>query len=332
MAVANPNYGQVFTTAIESRTKMLADNLTNNNAFLSELNKRGNIKTVSGGHKILQEIDYQENPNFQSYSGFDFLQVGGTQDLFSSASYEWKQAAISITMSGLETLQNSGKERMIELMGAKIKNAERTFQNKMAEFVYSDGTGNGGKDVAGLQLYVADDPTIGTVGGIDRATFDFWRNQKYDVAVEGGTTATSVSNIYARMSQLYNSLCRGADKPNLILADSNHYQLYETALQAQQRFTNEDKAVGGFQSLAFKGNVPVVLDGGIGGACPTDHMYFLNMDFLHWRPHKDRNMVVLDGDRVAVNQDAMTRIIGWAGNMTLSGAKFHGVLFGATSV
>ena len=44
----------------------------------------------------------------------------------------------------------------------------------------------------------------------------------------------------------------------------------------------------------------------------------LNTKYLHWRPHADRNMVPLNPDRFSVNQDAMVKLIGWAGNLTLS--------------
>ena len=40
-----------------------------------------------------------------------------------------------------------------------------------------------------------------------------------------------------------------------------------------------------------------------------------------------RNMVPLDPDRFSVNQDAMVKLVGWAGNMTLSNAFLQGVLY-----
>jgi len=51
-----------------------------------------------------------------------------------------------------------------------------------------------------------------------------------------------------------------------------------------------------------------------------------NTKYIYWRPHARRNMVPLDPDRFSVNQDAMIRLIGWAGNMTLSNAFLQGVL------
>jgi hypothetical protein len=72
----------------------------------------------------------------------------------------------------------------------------------------------------------------------------------------------------------------------------------------------------------------IILDGGIGGSCPTNHMYFLNTKYIYWRPHRDRNMVKIGGDRVPVNQDAIVQMMGWAGNMTCSGRRYQGVLRG----
>ena len=78
-------------------------------------------------------------------------------------------------------------------------------------------------------------------------------------------------------------------------------------------------------NLKFKG-ADVIFDGGQGGNCPENHMYFLNTNYIYLRPHKDRNMTVVGGERMAVNQDAFYKIIGWAGNMTMSNAALQGVL------
>ena len=49
----------------------------------------------------------------------------------------------------------------------------------------------------------------------------------------------------------------------------------------------------------------VVLDGGIGGFATTKTAYFLNTKYMHFRPHRDRNMVPLSPNRrVSINQDA----------------------------
>jgi hypothetical protein len=72
----------------------------------------------------------------------------------------------------------------------------------------------------------------------------------------------------------------------------------------------------------------VVLDGGIGSNATANHMWGLNTKYISFRPHRDRNFVPIGGERQAVNQDAVTKLIGWAGNLTSRGPQFSGVLIG----
>ena len=112
MAFANANISDIIATTIDSRTRKIADNVTSNNALLARLKTKGKIKTFSGGQKILQELSFAENANTGWYSGYDLLPVG-VSDVLSAAEYNIKQAAVPVIISGLEQLQNSGKERMI---------------------------------------------------------------------------------------------------------------------------------------------------------------------------------------------------------------------------
>lgn len=321
--MAVPNWSEIATTAIESRTRTLADNVSDHNAILRQLKKRGRMKPVSGGETIAQELAFQEGGTYTRYSGYDNLNISPT-DMFSAAQFDFKQAAVSVTISGLQQLQNAGPERMIDLLEARIENAEREMANGIASDCYSDGTADSGKQIGGLQHLVADTPTSGTVGGIDRGTWSFWRNVSYSAVADGGGAATS-SNIQSYMNATIVQITRNMDRPDLILADNNYWTLFLESLQTIQRIQNADMANAGFRNIEYMG-IPVVLDGGVGGNCPANHMYMLNTSYIHWRPHRDRNMVPLDPDRFATNQDAMVKLIGFAGNMTLSGGKFQAVL------
>jgi hypothetical protein len=316
--MANTNYNDIFTTTLEKRSKKLADNVSNNNALLSRLSAKGKIRTIDGGSKILEELEYGEG-DLVWYGGYDSITYTPKQ-LFTAAEYALKLCAVPVAISGEDLLKNSGKEQMINLFEKRIENAEKTMKNKLSAALYGDGTGSSGKEIGGLRLLVADAPETGVVGGIDRASNEFWRNQSVSAAVTS-------ENILAKMDEIYLKCCRGTDKPDLIVADNVMYSAYEQALQPNQRFTDPKMAEAGFTTLKFKG-ADVVFDGGQGGACPAKHMYFLNTDYLYLRPHKDRNMKVIGGDRMAINQDALYRIIGWAGNLTLSNAALQGVLVG----
>jgi hypothetical protein len=217
-------------------------------------------------------------------------------------------------------LKNAGKEQQIDLLEQRIKNAEATMANLISAGLYSDGTGDGGKQITGLDAAVPTSPTTGTYGGIDRALWTFWRS------VYTATAATT-SNIWSLMTTKYASLTRGADKPNLIIGGSTIWGTYVATLQGAQRFTDAGTANLGFSTVKFMG-ADVVLDGGIGGDADADTMFFLNTKYLFYRPHAERDMVAL-GERKAVNQDAMVQILAWAGNLTCSGAQFQGRLNGA---
>ena len=222
---------------------------------------------------------------------------------------------------------NSGKEAIIDLLDARIGNAERTLKNNISIDCYSDGTADSGKQIGGLQSLVADLPTSGTVGGIDRATWTFWRNQFYRGVTDGGA-AVSASNIQKYMNQLYLRCARGTDRTNLIIADNTYFDLYWQSLQAIQRINKTDVGGTGFMQLQYL-DADVIFDGGYqgtSGGAPSAHMYFLNTDYIFFRPHKDRNMVPIDPERYATNQDAMVKLIGFAGNMTMSNAFVQGVL------
>jgi hypothetical protein len=323
--MSSPNLTEIVTTTLHNRTGKLADNVTKNNAILSRMKQRGTMKPVDGGRTIVQELDYAENVTFQWYSGYEVLNISPS-DVFTAAEFDWKQASVAVTFSGLEAeIQNTGEERIIDLVASRITNAERTMQNNLSAGLYSDGTGSSGKQIGGLQLLVADDPTTGTVGGISRVNWTFWRNIKFQCTSDGGSAA-SATNITGFMNSVYLQTARQNDVVDLILADNNYYNFYWKSLQSIQRITNGNSdATAGYPSLKFMG-ADVVFDGGKGGNCPTNHMYFLNTQYLHFRPHRDRNMVPLD-KRNSLNQDASVEFIVFAGNMTLSNAFLQGVIF-----
>jgi hypothetical protein len=72
----------------------------------------------------------------------------------------------------------------------------------------------------------------------------------------------------------------------------------------------------------------VVLDGGIGGYATATDMYFLNTNYLHFRPHKDRNMRRHRQEEGGRQPGCHVQILGFAGNLTCSGAQFQGRLKG----
>lgn len=318
--MTTPNLSEIITTTLRNRSGELADNVSKGNALLMRLKAKGSWKPASG-RTIVQEMDYAENGTFMYYSGGEQLNIAAS-DVVSASEWDWKQAACAVTATGLEIdIQNVGKEQVIDLLEARIKNAQRTMRNNITNGMYSDGTGTGGKQLGGLQLIVADVPTSGTVGGINRANFSFWQNKAYDASTDGGTAATS-SNIQTYMNRLYLKTSRGTDHTDLILADSLYYALFWASLQAIQRVTDSKLAEAGFQSVKFAG-ADVVYEDNTG--MTASHMYFLNTDYIFLRYATRRLFKPLERVQ-AINQDAIAQLITFAGNMTCSNCSLQGVL------
>jgi len=229
-----------------------------------------------------------------------------------------------VVISGREMMMNSDSAtRMLDLLESRINNAEKTMMNNISADCYSDGSADSSKQIGGLQLLVADSPS-GILAGINRTTYGFWKNFTLDASVSGAGSV-STTNIQANMNLVLNNVTRGADRTKVIFMDNNYYGKFMGSLQTIQRITDAETGEAGFMKLKYAG-IDVIMDGGYQGACPSNHAYFLNTDFLSYRPHSQREFTPLDPDRFATNQDALSKIIAWMGNMTMSNAFVQGVL------
>lgn len=328
--MANASVTDLIATTIESRTGELADNVSLHMPILKRMRQRGNIE-ITGGTRILEELEYAENSTTMWYSGYETIEVA-PQQIFSSAEFDIRQLVGTITVSGFEELTNSGKEQVIPLARRKMQNLEKSLMNQLARGVLSDGTAFGGRQINGLQSFISSAPTSGTIGGINRANWPFWRNQLFRGVTDGGA-AVSATNIRGYMRRLALNLIRGTDFPDLISADANYYNFYAESLTPLQRVEGNDSFGSGFKALKFfeVGNECDVVYGGnslagagLGHAANT--MYFLNTQYLRLRPHAKRNMARIGETRRPINQDATVELVGWAGNMTVSNMALQGIL------
>ncbi len=308
--MATINIGEMLTTTLRHRNKKLADNVTRHNILLSILKEKGKIKPVDGGRDIVEELEYAENTTTQWYTGYEEFNVAPSE-VFDAATFDFRQLACVVTMSGLEQMKNAGKERIIDLLEKRIENAEKTLANELARELYNDGTT--ANKIGGLRYLIADDPTASaTVGGINQNTYSFWRNQ---TEVEGAD-----NTILTGMGILWRETLRGTDHAELITMDSNYIAAFEGVAQLQQRFMSKEKAEVGFDHLMYK-TAKVVYDVNN----PANRAYFINPNYLYLRPHKDRQFVV-DDERKSFNQDAFIVPLLWGGNLTCSNRSLQGVL------
>ena len=311
----SPTVSQLVATTLSNYHKQFADNVSNSNAVTALLREGNRIRVIEGGKQISCPLTYAEE-TFLWYVGTQLLSRA-TKETISEADYAPATAVASVTLSGPDLAMNRSRERILNLLEGKLDNAQATMKNNITKAVYGDGTVT--NSFAGLKAFVTQDG-LGIVGGIDASTWTFWKNQFQNVVRATGLQYPALA---AAMGALWMKLIRGAEKPDLIVADGEIYSTYESGLQVNQRYADAKLGALGFETLKYK-SAPLVFDGvatGLTGA------YYLNTKYMKFEIYSGRNFEALDLPDQSPDMDAVTKHLAFMGALTLSNRSMQGRLF-----
>lgn len=325
---ATAAYQQALSMALEDRAPAWQDLVSNSNATLAILKKKGLWQSYSGP-RIRETLQFGET-TAQWYNGYDFLD-NPPVDLFNDAYFTPKMVAVPISLSMEEILNNQGAAQLKPVLKSYIMAAEKSLSDAMDTGIHSDGTGNGNKQLDGFAAAIPIVNTSGTYGGISRTDYSIWRTSTYDVntydtAIGTGITSTTIRPF---LNKIMTARSRNRDYADLLLMSNEHYAAYDAATVSVQRIQKEGGlAKLGFSTLEYTGggkSAEIVLDGGIGSNMPANTTFGLHTDSLRLRYNPDRNFAKLfDGDgQKPINQDAIAQFIGWMGNMTMVNPLFN---------
>ena len=312
--MSNVNFDALLSTTLANYRDQLTDNVFSDRVLTNHLMTKGRIRMLNGGTKIVEPLIYGQNTTVASYSGYDSISLTA-QTGITAAEYDWKQYAASIAISGIEEAKNNGEQEIINLLEAKIMQAEESMREGFNDMFYADGTGNNGKDWNGLGNIVE---ATGTVGNINRATVgnEYWRS--YEENTAGALTL-------AQMATAYNTVSVGNDHPDMVLTTQTLFEKYEALLQPQLRYTDAKTADAGFQNLLFKA-APVVFD----ASAPSGVMFFINSKYLTLVGHSGKWFQQTEFVRPE-DLDARYALIMCYGNLTCRNAKKQGKLTAKTA-
>jgi len=324
-------YQQVLSMALEERSSSYEDLVSNNNALLAVMKRKGLWQTYSGP-RIRQTLQVGKQVA-QWYSGYDQL-LNPAIDLFNDAFFEPKMVVVPIILSMQEILNNQGENQLMDVLDAYMSAAERALEDAMDAGLYGDGTANGGKQITGLATAVPITTTSAIYGAIDRANATIWRTNTFDAhSFMAGSTQVNSTTIRPMLNYVMTKQSRGRDYADLLIMSPEHYAAYDAATIAIQRQTNET-SLGklGFSALEYIGGgkrAEIVLDGGIGSNMPANTTFGLNTDSFRLRYNADRNFDKLfDGDgQMPIDKDAVAQFIGWMGELTMTNPMFNWRLY-----
>jgi len=275
--MADPNLGQTIASSWEAvvGTKP-EDNITDDYYVLRTFEKGGTLP-LSGGRTVNGPIEYALNASVAAYGDTDTISTTRT-DVFDEFQYTWAEYAGTAVISELEKAKNAGEGQKFALLPAKLENLRSSLRSK----INTDLLGTvSGKGMLGFQDIIAVAPGTGTVGGINRANFSFWRNQY----TTGTQTTSAYDNLRAAMRTNYNSCSNGmaGAHPTNSVTTQTVFEAYEGLLIANERFTKKGTGQGAFDTLAFKG-AELAFD----ADCLSAALYFYNPKFIKLAYKKGR--------------------------------------------
>lgn len=337
-----------LAATLQRREKGYVDQISRQIPLFYWLKRKGSYKSVPGGERIEWNVEYELDTSEMSYHGMDVATLV-EPDRVTVAIANWKQYRASIVASGLDIdVKNAGSEKVFDLLEQRESNALLSLQTNMNVDFYGDGTANGGKVVTGFDAIAPENPTTGTLFGINRATAgnEYWRSR----IVDQGSTGTAIAayssgtfNMRRGMIKLRQLCGRGGAGgasgryPDLILCSEAYFRTYDDALSQSgqgQKFVDKAAADAGFTTLQFMGGTMIEDED-----CPDDRTntgtgtaaIFVNSKFLQLCYHPNRNFKV-SPELHPVNQDAVAYHIYWAGELIAKNCNKHGRHIGIASV
>lgn len=241
-------YGSVLSTTLRNIAKTVPDQVTKGLLLFWWLNDKKHKRFYDGGQAISLPImlDYDQTPS--SYRGYETGEAAH-QEGITQAIFPWRQCRRFVTISGIESFQNSGQYASVDLMAAKVDQAVVSLQKDLERQIYGDGTGNSYKDILGLKAIVpanwATAPV--SIGMVSTSNSD-WAPQQVDC--DADDTITKVIN---HIRTLYNNCSIGRDHPTILISPQYIFEYYERYLQPSERYMNKDVVSGDFEGLLYKG-------------------------------------------------------------------------------
>tara|TARA_R110000803_G_scaffold17804_3_gene47861 strand:+ start:1442 stop:2428 length:987 start_codon:yes stop_codon:yes gene_type:complete len=311
------------TTTLHRTRRQFADAVFKASKFAFFMLAKGRVQTESGGLSIREPLIYGKNQTVKSYSGYDRLDVFPTEEL-TQAAYNWKLFAGTVSISGDEELKNSGAEAILNLLKAKIMVANKSMKEQLNTYLVQTQNFRNSKDFLSLDNLVEDvvGTSQSTVGGINRATYTWWRNK---------FKAGSLASVTSEFRTFYNNVSEGMETPDLIFTNQETYEAYEDQNAGKLRLSDTSLMQVGFENLRFKGATMMwdtsMSDTAIRDTATFAHQctYFLNTAYLRMVMHRQRQFVMSKFVQ-PYDQDARVAQILVAGNLTLANSRYQGAL------
>lgn len=124
---SNADFNEILSTTLKKwlETKFI-DNVFKARVMAWSLQRADQVRKISGGASIVIPVLDAKNGTVMTYSDDEELRIL-RQKGHTAAEYKWAQAAVSVTITGIEEAVNSGESQIINLLEAKVSQAEESL-------------------------------------------------------------------------------------------------------------------------------------------------------------------------------------------------------------
>jgi len=326
--MADPDIGEATAATYEDvYPDKPTDNFFNSMALWFALGEKGFKKSVNGGRLFEWPIEYAENTTQQMVGEFDPLDTT-IIPVFDAARYDIKIAAGTVAYSYKEMLTNQGSPRAkFDLIASRIENGRKSHRNLLNTQAWNTST-PGSLELTSIPTIIAITPTSGTVGGINSATFTFWRNRSNTAAL----TATAFDNLISKMELTFNQCSLGGFEmtPSCFVTGVEVFSGYESVTATRLRYITEDLKKNNdpaflANAIKFKA-IPFFYDEQLSGRGTG---YFLNNEILKFE-YLEGGWMKLDPAVDPANQLLNVHKLYTMGNFTCGARRHLGVVSSIT--
>lgn len=249
------------------------DNIHDEYSELRRMEQGKAFKSLTGGRSIIGSIEYALNSTVRSVTPTETLDTSAVE-VFDEYEYFMKQYAGTVVMTSFEEAVNRGSNSKFDLLKGKLENLRNSMRNEISADLFGATAGN---DMNGLQTLVPDSPSSGTVGGINRATYTFWRSQQ----TSGAKSSTAYDNLRSAMRTIRTACAKGQGVkfPTRFVTGPNTSNGFEGLLIANERVVDKKQSSA---NAAFDGDVYLFGQASVywDDDCADSRMYALNNDNL----------------------------------------------------
>jgi hypothetical protein len=165
------NWDIAWTTSMDVHRKRITDNINNQNTTLETMRKSGRVEVDRGG-RIMREDLYYANGTMEWMSGRQPVSTD-EPDGVSAAFYETRYAVVPLVISWTDQQESQTSEAATRLLATKTIQARNTLQAGINAAMWA---AQSDKSMLGFQDILDLTPTVGTLGGINKANESWWRN------------------------------------------------------------------------------------------------------------------------------------------------------------